>query len=493
MIAMTPRRDRRRSSAARSPTATGRGGRHRAGVRRQPGRGARRAVRRRARASTSTGTTSPPRPSQAGAAAVLGARPTGVPTVRGRRPGAAPSAGWPATCVGRRSDADRASRSPAPRARPATKDMLAAGARRRRRPTVATAGNRQQRARRPTDRAARRRPRPATSSLEMGARGIGHIADLCAIAPPDVSRPCSTSAPPTSASSAPARRSRTPRASSSRRSPADGIAVLNADDALVAAMARRTRARVLTFGRRRGDVRLPRAASSTSSAGPPSSSGTTAPGRRVRLLEAGAHQVANAAAAAATGARGRASRWPTSSTALALGRAPCRRGGWSCTSAPTAWSSSTTPTTPTPTRWTPPLDALAAIGRARATPYRRGPRRDARARATPRPSSTPRSACTPPSAGHRRPRDGRRRRRGDRRRRASYAGLGGHRRTVGGPCAGDGLAAPQCRGPGRRPGQGVARRRPRAPGRRAGSAGRRAGSNVSVDRAEEQEGGTASR
>ena len=44
---------------------------------------------------------------------------------------------------------------------------------------------------------------------------------------------CSTSAPRTSASSARRRRSRVPRASSSRRCPPTGVAVLNADDPLV--------------------------------------------------------------------------------------------------------------------------------------------------------------------------------------------------------------------------------------------------------------------
>ena len=74
--------------------------------------------------------------------------------------------------------------------------------------------------------------------------------------------------------------------------------MLNADDDLTAAMAARTAARVLTFGAARR--RRPGAASSsTTSAARRSSSATPARGTRCALAQPGAHQVANAAAAAA--------------------------------------------------------------------------------------------------------------------------------------------------------------------------------------------------
>ena len=181
--------------------------------------------------------------------------------------------------------------------------------------------------------------------LEMGARGIGHIADLCAIAPPDVGGRAQ-------------RRHRPPRrvrlAGGDRPAKGEivealapsGTAVLNADDALVAAMARRTPARVLTFGVA-GDVSW--RGLELDELGRPSFElgydGTWAP---VRLLETGAHQVANAAAAAAM-ALAVGVPWPTSSPRSGP-PGPCRRGGWRCTSGPTGSSSSTTATTPTPPR-----------------------------------------------------------------------------------------------------------------------------------------------
>ena len=59
--------------------------------------------------------------------------------------------------------------------------------------------------------------------------------------------------------------------------PADGVAVLNADDALVAAMRSRTAARVLTFGTA-GDVAWRDAWRPTTSTARRSRSGTTARG-----------------------------------------------------------------------------------------------------------------------------------------------------------------------------------------------------------------------
>lgn len=90
--------------------------------------------------------------------------------------------------------------------------------------------------------------------LEMGARGLGHIAHLCAIAPPDVSVVLNVG---TAHAGEFGGLDRTARAKGEivESLDADGVAILNADDDRVAAMAARTRARVVTFGRS-GDVRL---------------------------------------------------------------------------------------------------------------------------------------------------------------------------------------------------------------------------------------------
>ncbi|GAA3529576.1 UDP-N-acetylmuramoyl-tripeptide--D-alanyl-D-alanine ligase [Aeromicrobium flavum] len=90
--------------------------------------------------------------------------------------------------------------------------------------------------------------------LEMGARGIGHIATLCAIAPPDVAVVLNVG---TAHAGEFGGLDRTAQAKGElvEALDADGVAVLNADDERVAAMAARTRGRVVTFGRG-GDVRL---------------------------------------------------------------------------------------------------------------------------------------------------------------------------------------------------------------------------------------------
>ncbi|HEX9063670.1 MAG TPA: UDP-N-acetylmuramoyl-tripeptide--D-alanyl-D-alanine ligase [Streptosporangiaceae bacterium] len=90
---------------------------------------------------------------------------------------------------------------------------------------------------------------------ELSARGPGHIAALCAIAPPSLGVVlCIGSAHAGEFGS----REQTAAAKSElpRALPPDGVAILNADDRLVAAMAAVTRARVVTFGRSPGaDVR----------------------------------------------------------------------------------------------------------------------------------------------------------------------------------------------------------------------------------------------
>lgn len=83
--------------------------------------------------------------------------------------------------------------------------------------------------------------------LEMGARGVGHIAQLCAIGRPDVGIVTAVAAAHTemfgSIDAVAAAKGELVEAL-----PTDGTAVLNADDPRVLAMASRTSARVLTYG-----------------------------------------------------------------------------------------------------------------------------------------------------------------------------------------------------------------------------------------------------
>ncbi|MGY1731310.1 UDP-N-acetylmuramoyl-tripeptide--D-alanyl-D-alanine ligase [Geodermatophilus sp. SYSU D01045] len=134
--------------------------------------------------------------------------------------------------------------------------------------------------------------------LEMGARGVGHIARLCAVARPDVGVVLNVGS---------AHLGEFGSADAIARAKGElvealaetGTAVLNADDARVAGMAPRTRARVVTTGRSAGadvraaDVTLDDAARArfTLVAG-----GEEHP---VALQVVGEHQVANALSAAA--------------------------------------------------------------------------------------------------------------------------------------------------------------------------------------------------
>jgi UDP-N-acetylmuramoyl-tripeptide--D-alanyl-D-alanine ligase len=138
---------------------------------------------------------------------------------------------------------------------------------------------------------------------EMGARGLGHIAYLCGIAPPRIGVVLNVGAAHAGEFGG---REATARAKGElvEALPADGAAVLNADDPLVAAMADRTRARVVTVGTggpghdatvRAVDVALDDAAR------PAFRLVTPAGEADVRLSLHGAHHVANALAAAAVG------------------------------------------------------------------------------------------------------------------------------------------------------------------------------------------------
>jgi UDP-N-acetylmuramoyl-tripeptide--D-alanyl-D-alanine ligase len=231
---------------------------------------------------------------EAGACGVLGARPTGVPTV---------VVSDPVVSLGRlaRHVVDELSPTvlalTGSQGKTGTKDylaqLLAAGG-----ATVATAGNRNNEIGVPLT------VLHATSEtrflvVEMGARGVGHIAELCSVAPPVVAAVLNVGTAHIGEFGSREAIART-KGEIVESLPEHGTAVLNADDALVAAMASRTSGRVVTFGRA-GDVtwrgleldELGRASFELGH------DDVWAP---VRLLEAGAHQVPNAVAAAAMAA-----------------------------------------------------------------------------------------------------------------------------------------------------------------------------------------------
>jgi UDP-N-acetylmuramoyl-tripeptide--D-alanyl-D-alanine ligase len=137
--------------------------------------------------------------------------------------------------------------------------------------------------------------------LEMSARGVGHIGYLCQIAPPRIGAVLNVGRAHAGKFGSIEAVAKT-KGELVEALPADGVAILNADDPNVAEMAERTAARVVTFGLGAGaDVlasgisldELGRAAFRL-----------TMPGGRadVQLRLHGGHHVANALAAAAIAA-----------------------------------------------------------------------------------------------------------------------------------------------------------------------------------------------
>src|SRR5690606_23788726 len=134
--------------------------------------------------------------------------------------------------------------------------------------------------------------------VEMGARGIGHIAYLCDIAPPRVAAVLNVGTAHIGEFGSREAIARAKGEIVEALGP-EGTAVLNADDDLVAAMASRTRGRVLTFGThpeagvRVSDITL-------DDLGRPSFELVhRGRGATVHLAQVGTHQWLNAAAAAA--------------------------------------------------------------------------------------------------------------------------------------------------------------------------------------------------
>ena len=133
--------------------------------------------------------------------------------------------------------------------------------------------------------------------LEMGARGVGHIARLCAVARPRIGVVLNIGSAHLGEFGSPEGTARA-KGELVEALPDDGTAVLNADDPRVLGMAPRTRARVLTTGRGAGaDVR----ATGVALDGTGRASFTLAAAGEehpVGLQVVGEHQVANALSAA---------------------------------------------------------------------------------------------------------------------------------------------------------------------------------------------------
>ncbi|HET8561046.1 MAG TPA: UDP-N-acetylmuramoyl-tripeptide--D-alanyl-D-alanine ligase [Marmoricola sp.] len=230
-----------------------------------------------------------------GAAAVLGSRPTGAPTVVVDDVQAAlQQLARVVLAELRRAGHPLVLALTGSQGKTSTKDLLAAvlGAHA---PTVATHGSFNNELGLPLT------VLRATSAtrflvLEMGARGIGHLRDLCDIAPPDVSLVLNVGKAHLGEFGSQENIALAKGELVEALGP-DGVAVLNADDPLVAAMATRTRAHVLGFGRAAGaDVRLDDVV--VDELGRPSF--TLAHGGqsvRVSMQLLGGHQAANAAAA----------------------------------------------------------------------------------------------------------------------------------------------------------------------------------------------------
>jgi UDP-N-acetylmuramoyl-tripeptide--D-alanyl-D-alanine ligase len=233
----------------------------------------------------------------AGAAAVLGSRPTDLPTVVVEDATAA--LGLLARHVVDRLPDTVVLAMTGSQGKTGTKDYLAhvlseAG------PTIATRGNFNNELGVPLT-VLRATPDTRYLVVEMGARGVGHIAELCAIAPPRVAAVLNVGTAHIGEFG-----SREAIAAAKgeivEALPADGTAVLNADDDLVAAMAARTLAQVLTFGEA-ADARTPDVAVSevtTDELGRQSFElAHRGSGATVHLAQVGAFQWRNAAAAAA--------------------------------------------------------------------------------------------------------------------------------------------------------------------------------------------------
>jgi UDP-N-acetylmuramoyl-tripeptide--D-alanyl-D-alanine ligase len=133
--------------------------------------------------------------------------------------------------------------------------------------------------------------------LEMGARGVGHIARLCGLAPPEIGVVLNVGSAHLGEFGSPERTAQA-KGELVEALPGTGTAVLNADDPRVLGMAPRTSARVLTTGRGAdADVRAT-GVTLDDSAHPRFTLVAAGEEHAVALQVAGEHQVANALSAA---------------------------------------------------------------------------------------------------------------------------------------------------------------------------------------------------
>ncbi|MDT0201253.1 UDP-N-acetylmuramoyl-tripeptide--D-alanyl-D-alanine ligase [Nocardioides sp. AE5] len=231
---------------------------------------------------------------QGGAAAVLGTRVTGVPTV---------VVDDPVVALGRLAR-HLLTRLPdvtvlaltGSQGKTGTKDYLAQVLARSGE-TVATAGNNNNELGVPLT-VLRATADTRFLVVEMGARGVGHIAYLCSIAPPDVAAVVNVGRAHLGEFGS---REAIAQAKGEiiEALGADGVAVLNGDDALTAAMAERTAARVVRFGTTPGCEVTWADARRDDLGRPGATFGIGAETGWVQLRQIGDHQLANAAAAAA--------------------------------------------------------------------------------------------------------------------------------------------------------------------------------------------------
>jgi UDP-N-acetylmuramoyl-tripeptide--D-alanyl-D-alanine ligase len=135
--------------------------------------------------------------------------------------------------------------------------------------------------------------------LELSARGIGHIAYLCRVAPPRYGVVLNVGHAHAGEFGGLDQVARA-KGELVEALPPDGVAILNADDPRVLAMAARTQARVVTFGVQAPDALLRAADVRLDDLGRPSFTLLTPEGSApVTLRLHGAHNVPNALAAAA--------------------------------------------------------------------------------------------------------------------------------------------------------------------------------------------------
>jgi UDP-N-acetylmuramoyl-tripeptide--D-alanyl-D-alanine ligase len=135
--------------------------------------------------------------------------------------------------------------------------------------------------------------------VEMGARGVGHVALLCTVARPTIGVVTAVAAAHLELFGSVDEVARA-KGELVEALPGDGHAILNADDRRVAAMADRTDATVVTFGVDGGDVRA-EAVVLDGELRPSFTVRSEWGTADLRLLVRGRHQVANALAALAAG------------------------------------------------------------------------------------------------------------------------------------------------------------------------------------------------